>query len=299
MGPNLICSPCLDYLAGVPDNYFDIIATSPPYTASTGVGARRYHGFPPLKFDLVSKEVARTLKRQGVYLHIEGDVRRGYADSGLSYRHFINLQDAGLGLSSWVYAKGGLPFPPPRKFGLSRSFENIFVGIKPDADGRPIPRYWNRKAALIKPNSQAGKFCRGRTRKHELGDELVFNGRTFHINEFGVASDVLKFQVGKNHSCKDKLAVGHSGVAPFRLMFFLLSLFLPADLNTRKNIRLYDPYLGSGQSLLAGLGLGLSPENLYGTDVSQKYIDEIARPRLTDPEVLRVNMEGFGLNTPK
>jgi site-specific DNA-methyltransferase (adenine-specific) len=58
---------CLETMQKIPDNFIDLVITSPPYD-----GMRQYKGFS-FDLDKISQELFRILKKGGVIIWVIGD----------------------------------------------------------------------------------------------------------------------------------------------------------------------------------------------------------------------------------
>jgi DNA modification methylase len=260
----------------------DIVITSPPYTAANDQGMRKYHGFE-FPFPEIANELTRVLKPNACMIWIEGDASRDFCESGMSWRHalhFMDVCDLSL-LDTAIYYKNASPYPGARGCTYNQVFEYAFAFVKKGETSRP--RHFN--PIRDKRNTQAGKRCRAITRRGD-GDNMVKGDKSFLIGEYGIRNNVMLYEVGGMKSAKDKAASRHSAIAPFQLCLDFCKTYIPVQPSERRKLTLLDPFVGSGQSLLAGKALGVGKG--IGIDVSAEYL-ALTKERLTSPEILEVN----------
>ncbi|HTB22197.1 MAG TPA: site-specific DNA-methyltransferase [bacterium] len=274
---------CADILrAKVPSDSVDIILTSPPYTCPNDVGMRKYHGFT-FPFPDIAAELTRVLKPNGVMVWIEGDASRNFCETGMSWRHALHFMDVcklSL-LDTCIYYKNASPYPGIRGCTYNQVFEYVFCMVKPGTTNRP--RFFS--PIKDKPNSQKGKRCKAITRKG-YGDKIVKSDKEFVIGDFGIRNNVMLYEVGGFKSAKDPEASRHCAIAPFNLCFDMCRTYIPTDAIERKKLTILDPFIGSGQSLLAGKALGLGRG--IGIDISPEFL-KLAKFRCTSDRILKLN----------
>lgn len=112
----MVTADCLEILAQVPDNTFDLVITSPPYDGQPkyGNGERYerdwYEGF----FLKVTGEILRTLQPHGSFILNYRSKRHGDERGTIQYELIFRLREQGfLFCEDFVWAK---PSPPPGRF---------------------------------------------------------------------------------------------------------------------------------------------------------------------------------------
>jgi site-specific DNA-methyltransferase (adenine-specific)/site-specific DNA-methyltransferase (cytosine-N4-specific) len=112
----LVVADCLDILANVPDNTFDLVVTSPPYDGQPKYGNHEryerdwYEGI----FLKITKEILRTLKPHGSFVLNYRSKRHGDERGTLQYELVFWLRAQGfLFGEDFVWGK---PSPPPGRF---------------------------------------------------------------------------------------------------------------------------------------------------------------------------------------
>ena len=74
---------CLVTMKKMPDNFVDLVLTSPPYD-----DLRNYNGYK-LVFENVAKELFRIIKKGGVVIWVVGDKTDNGSESGTSFKQAL------------------------------------------------------------------------------------------------------------------------------------------------------------------------------------------------------------------
>ena len=83
---------CLDTLSCMPDNFVDLIVTSPPYD-----DMRKYKGYS-FEFEKTATELWRIVKDGGVIIWVIGDQTKDGNESGTSFRQALYFKELGFNL---------------------------------------------------------------------------------------------------------------------------------------------------------------------------------------------------------
>jgi DNA modification methylase len=137
---------CLETMAKMPDNFVDLIVTSPPYD-----NLRDYNGYV-FDFENVANEIGRVLKNGGTLVWIVGDATIKGSETGTSFiqaLHFKNI--VGLNLNdTMIWNKNGFTAVGALKYRYGQVFEYMFVFSKGIAKTfNPINDRPNKQALLI------------------------------------------------------------------------------------------------------------------------------------------------------
>ena len=96
---------CLDTMKKMPDNYVDMVLTSPPYD-----DLRNYNGYT-LPFEKIVSELFRVLKVGGVIIWVVGDKTEKGSESGTSFKHALFFKEIGFNIhDTMIYYKNN-PMP--------------------------------------------------------------------------------------------------------------------------------------------------------------------------------------------
>jgi site-specific DNA-methyltransferase (adenine-specific) len=244
---------CLDTLARMPDDFIDLILTSPPYD-----DMRDYKGY---SFDVerVVPELFRVAKPGAVVVWVVADRTVKGSETGTSFRQALAFMEAGFNLfDTMIYLK-----PPRGASGNNRGYWQCFEYMFVFSKGRP------KTINLIKdrPNKES--------RKGDNGTKRLANGELQKVArggyaDFGRRTNVWEYAIGKGHSTKDEIAFNHPAIFPEKLAEdHILSWSIKGDL-------VFDPFIGSGT--VAKLAL-LNQRKYLGSEISVEYC-QIAEQRL-------------------
>ena len=198
---------CLDTLKKMPNEFIDMVLTSPPYD-----DLREYDGFE-FDFEPIANEIARVLKHNGVIVWIVGDQTIKGSETGSSFKQALYFKSLGLNLhDTMIYEKNSSAYcARPNSKRYTQIFEYMFIFSK----GQP-------KANLIcdKKNKWAG---------HKDWSGKMKNP----VREFSPRTNIWRYVTSFN---------GWKHPAPFpeALAYdHIISWSEEGDL-------IYDPFMGSG-----------------------------------------------------
>ena len=251
----------LDTMSRMPDNFVDLVVTSPPYD-----NLRTYEGDSKFDFTTTAKELYRVIKKGGIVVWVVGDQCKDGNTSLTSFRQGIEFQELGFKMYDVMIFHKLNPMPINVKY--SKAFEYMFVLSKGKV----------KTANLLKEKS----VLVGRTRKigrGHRGKDGVFkqNMNPKPVKEFKTRSNVWGYYGGAGNSALEgSPAFDHPAVFPESLAFdHILSWSNRGDL-------VYDPFMGSGTTALMCMK---TKRNYIGSEISEKYCEIIDR-RLYDTRFL-------------
>lgn len=128
-------------MARMPDNFVDLVVTSPPYD-----NLREYEGYE-FDFEAIAKELYRTTK--GMLVWIVGDATIKGSETGSSFRQALYFMELGFKLhDTMIYEKNSPAYPANRNGNrYTQIFEYMFVFAKGE-----VPK----QLICDKPNKWAG-----------------------------------------------------------------------------------------------------------------------------------------------
>jgi DNA modification methylase len=239
-------------LKHIPDNSVDMAITSPPYD-----GLRTYNSKWVFDFEMLSKELYRTLKPGGVLVWVVGDSVENGGETLTSMRQAIHFVDVcGFRMhDTMIYQKDGAPFPESNRY--LQEFEYMLVLSK----GAPrVHNLLTDKTLYGASATNSSRLKGGSTEKFQY--ELKKPTRTLP-NVWYVTSGYMK-------TTKDKEAFAHPAMFPEKLAErHILTWSNPGDI-------VIDPFMGSGTTAKM---CKIHGRKWWGCDVSQVYCD-LARQRL-------------------
>ena len=243
----------LDTLLKTPENYYDMVITSPPYD-----GIRKYNGFV-FDIDKLTTELYRTMKNGGVVVWVVNDQVVKGSETGTSFKQALKFMDAGFLLhDTMIYEKNSSSYPASSKSNrYTQIFEYMFVFSK----GKP------KTANLIidKPNKWAGHTNWGKnTKRIGVNEELVDVGNIKPVPDFSPRNNIWRYVNGGGFASKDKIAYKHPAIFPEELVKdHIVSWTNEGDL-------IYDPFIGSGT--VAKMCI-LLKRDYIGSEISEEYVN--------------------------
>lgn len=215
----------------MPDNSIDLVVTSPPYD-----DLRDYEKKLTWNFDIfkkVAKELYRIMKIGGVVVWVIGDKTSNGNKSLTSFKQALYFQEIGFKMYDVIiYEKSGAS--PPHKNRYFNSFEYMFVLSK----GNP------KTINLLKDkkNSCAGMSTYSEITRREKDGSLTKKEKKI-INEYGVRTNIWKYNNGKGFATKDKIAYKHPAIFPENLVDDHIKSW------SNENDIVLDPFGGSGTTI--------------------------------------------------
>lgn len=224
----VICADSSQFLCKIPSNSIDLIITSPPYDDLRTYTGKLSWNFE--KFQLIADQIYRIVCQGGVVVWVVGDSIKNGNKSLNSYRQALYFQSIGFNVYDVIiYEKAGSG--PPHKKRYFNSFEYMFVFSK------GIPKTIN--LLRDKPNKWAGYTTFSEVSRRERDGTITKKGKKV-INEYGVRTNIWKYNNGKGFSTKDQIAYEHPAIFPEKLVEdHILSWSNIGDI-------VLDPFAGSG-----------------------------------------------------
>ena len=257
----IVTSDNISYLKTLPDEYIDLVVTSPPYDA-----LRDYNGYE-LDLHGLGEQLLRVLKDGGICVMVIQDSTKDFAKSLTSFRTIIDWCD-NIGFRLFecnIYHRQGTEGAWWKKrFRVDHEYMPIFL------KGRRT-QYFDKENIKIQ-SKHGGKLMTGaniRTKSGRTGTRQV------KINPTKCPGTVMTF--GNTCGGERKLKSKHPAVFPNMLAYDMIECFCPQD-----GIVL-DPFNGSGTTTLAAKCLG---RKYIGIDISEEY-NNIAIQRLHEETIIR------------
>ena len=251
---------CLDTMKKMPDNFIDLVITSPPYD-----DLRTYDGYS-FDFENTAKSLYRIMKTGGVIVWIVSDQTKDNDESGTSFRQVLYFKKIGFKLIDTMIWEKRNPAPCNPNLRYRQSFEYMFVISK--------GKIKTTNFITDVPNISVGKIATKRI--HTIGKGYSNSDKKMVIGEYKRRSNIWKYSIG-SISVSDSLAHEHPAIFPEKLVRdHIISWSNEGDL-------VYDPFSGSGTTLIVARDF---KRNYVGSEISSKYC-EIIEQRL-NPEQTRL-----------
>ena len=249
---------CIAALDRMPDNFVDLIVTSPPYD-----NLRTYEAGQYFSFDHVAIQMLRVLKDGGICVWVVGDSRTEWNKSLTSFKQAVAFQMLGFKVPDVIIYQKDAGVPLTNWYSGQYEFMLILLkGKKP------------KTINLLKEKSaHAGKRYGGRRRNKSGG----WNERPGNpVPEYIPRSNIWKYNTGFRKSTKDKIAHKHPATFPEKLASdCILSWSNEGDL-------VYDPFMGSGTTAKMAR---YHNRNYIGSEISAEYC-RVAEERLKQKVLL-------------
>lgn len=247
-----------EYLKTLPESCIDLVVTSPPYDNLRDYDNKSIWDYE--LFKIVADELYRVIKNGGVVVWVVGDQTIKGAKTLTSYKQALYFQEIGFNMFDVIiYEKSGSGPPHPNRY--FNTFEYMFVLSK----GKPKTINLLRD----KPNKCAGQSTYGEITRREKDGTLTNKGKKI-INEFGIRTNIWKYNNGKGFATKDKIAYKHPAIFPEKLVEdHILSWSNEGDI-------VLDPFGGSGTTAKIAEKLG---RKWILIEAASEYCD-IAKERL-------------------
>lgn len=251
---------CLSTMAKMPNNYIDLVLTSPPYD-----DLREYNGYS-FDFESIAKQLFRIVKLGGIVVWIVKDATINGNKTLTSFKQCIFFQQIGFNVYDvMIYSKtsGGLP----HKNRYRDAIEYMFILSK----GKP------QKINLIKDrkNKYGGTYTFGNTTVREKDGQLGIRDKRY-VNEYGYRYNIWEYATGKGNTTSDDFAFKHPAMFPEQLAYdHIISWSNPNDI-------VYDPFMGSGTTAKMAIK---SNRNWIGSEISEQYC-QIINKRIQIPKTL-------------
>jgi DNA modification methylase len=249
---------CLVTMDKMPDNFIDLVVTSPPYddlrTYKNNVGLN----WSEKVWKPIIKELYRVVKVGGVVVWVVGDKTENGSETGTSFKQALFAKNCGFNLhDTMIYEKTGCSMPSPNRY-LS-CFEYMFVFSK----GKP--KTYN----LIEDRKNRFTERWGNGRKVRNPDGTFSHRGNYTAKEFGRRFNIWRYNNGGGHGTKDKVSQ-HPATFPEKLVADHIKSW-----SNEKDL-VYDPFSGSGTTAKMA---HLLKRDWIGSEISAEYC-EISSKRL-------------------
>jgi site-specific DNA-methyltransferase (adenine-specific) len=253
MSVRIFNEDCLYTLGRMPDNFIDLVVTSPPYD-----NLREYNGFS-FDFESVAKGLYRVVKNGGVVVWIVGDATINGSETGTSFRQALYFKEIGFNLhDTMIWNKGTFTAVGALVSRYAPVFEYMFVFSKGS------PKTFN--PLRDRPNKGAGRKYHGTIRQRD-GSTKPLSGIGKTISDFGQRHNIWRLFPEKRNSHRLHPAMFPEALAEDHLLSW----------SKEKDI-VYDPFMGSGTTGVCAKRLG---RKFIGSEISEEYF-VVAKKRIEE-----------------
>ena len=243
---------CLTFMRQVPDNFVDMVLTSPPYD-----DLRTYNGYS-FDFESTAKELYRIVKDGGVVVWVVADQTKNGSESGTSFKQALYFKEIGFNLhDTMIWQKQTFTDTGSLQVRYAGVFEYMFVLSK----GKP--KTLNPIKDRI--NKTYGRHKYGGTVRQKDGTVKDISNKGKPIAKKG-----QRFNIWNINTEVSNLNRQHPAPFPEQLAHdHIISWSNERDL-------IYDPFMGSGTTAKMAL---MNKRNFIGSEISSDYV-AIANKRL-------------------
>lgn len=246
-----------DLLSHIPSCYIDLTVTSPPYD-----DLRDYEGFV-FNFEAIAKQLYRVTKDGGIVVWIVGDRTVNGSETGTSFRQALFFKEVGFNIHDTMIFRKINPVPLNHNR-YDPSFEYIFIFSKKSPKTFNPIRIPTKHPGLVKnrgTEEKASIDSKSSTRKRK--EKTAVKKEKYHQN-------IFSYKVGIEPEEKTKT---HPAPFPSKLAKDQITSWSgPNDI-------VLDPMCGSGTTIEQAILLN---RRFIGIDISEEYINDIARPRVEE-----------------
>lgn len=238
----------LDTMAKMPDNFVDLVVTSPPYD-----NLRTYTNDSEWTFELfqkIAKELYRVVKQGGVVVWVVGDATIKGSETCTSFKQALYFRECGFNLHDTMIWKKKNPFNFGSNNCYIQDFEYMFVFSK----GKPnaINLIYDRENESVK-NGNTDFFYKSRK-----GDFIKYNkDKIRHMSLMGKRHNVWEMGGSTNYKT-------HTATFPEELASDHIKSW------SNENDLVYDPFSGSGTTAKMA---HLLNRNFIGSEISKEYYE--------------------------
>lgn len=242
---------CREGLKSIPNNFVDLILTSPPYD-----NLRSYGDTCDWNFDIfkqIAPELYRVLKPGGILVWVVGDAVINGSETGSSFKQVLEFMNCGFKLhDTMIYEKNGSAFPAKiTSKRYSQIFEYMFVLVKGKIRN-------DIKLIADKKNKWAGWTNWGKHSQYDSKGNLISASQIKPIAEYSLRTNIWKYSVSFNDR------TGHPAVFPEKLAEdHILSWTIEGDI-------VLDPFMGSGTTAKMAM---LNKRKFIGFEKNKDYYE--------------------------
>ena len=236
---------CLVTMAKMPENFVDLVVTSPPYD-----NLRDYHGHKfGEDFPKIATSLFRVLKPGGVLVWIVADETVNGSETGSSFTQALYFKNLGLNLhDTMIWNKGTFTAVGSLRCRYAPVFEYMFVLSK------GFPKTFN--PIKDKVNKTFGRLKYGTIRLPN-GRVQLQSSQGRPIQEFGQRHNIWDVFPEKRNTHRLHPAMFSEQIAKDHILSW-----------SNKGDTVYDPFSGSGTTVIASLQTG---RKFIASEISAEY----------------------------
>jgi site-specific DNA-methyltransferase (adenine-specific) len=260
----IYCGDCVEVMAQFPDDYVDLVVTSPPYDLL------RLYTEQYLDFEGVINQLYRVVKMGGVVVWVVNDSTVGGSETGSSFEQVLYFLEVGFRLhDTMIWEKSGVSYPSKGRY--TQIFDYMFVFSK----GKPktfnpicdVPKLWEGSWGKTMTRNKDGTLSH-----RKLDNEGKASSGRDDTGKYGFKqrTNIWKINNGQGFGSKDKAVIEHPATFPEQLAQDHIFTW------SNKGDLVLDPLCGSGTTLKVAY---INNRAYIGIDISPEYC-ELAKRRL-------------------
>jgi len=263
---------CIDTMKRMPDNFIDLVVTSPPYD-----NLRIYETECEWNFDIfkqIANKLHSIIKDGGIMVWIVGDGVIGGTETGTSFKQALYFKDVGFNLhDTMIYQKNTFSFPSRNRY--HQIFEYMFILTK------GTPKTFN--PIKDRKNKYAGRTSGwGKNTIRQQNGSLKEITNKLIINEYDMRPNIWRYVISYGF-IGDIIANEHPAIFSEKLAEDHIKSW-----SNEKDL-VYDPFMGSGT--VAKMCI-LSNRNYIGSEISNVYC-KLAEKRIAKIKYYVPNHESW------
>ena len=242
----------LDTMNRMPDDFVDLVVTSPPYD-----DLRLYEGNSQFDFKATATALYRVLKNGGIAVWVVGDQCKNGSKTLTSFKQGLEFLSVGFKMYDVMIYQKLNPMPSPNRY--LNAYEFMFVLSK----GKPKTINFLTEKPVFAGQKKYGGVNRKRDGKFKSRGAPRITKDTKH------RSNIWGYNVGSGNTAPvNSPAFDHPASFPEALALdHILSW-------SNRNDLVYDPFIGSGTTALM---CEKAKRNWIGSEISAKYCEIIER----------------------
>jgi len=239
---------CLETMKRIPDNYIDLVVTSPPYDNLRTYKNEMDKTWNESVWQAIIKELARVIKVGGVIVWVVKDATIKGSETGTSFKQALYAIDCGLRLHDTMIWDKGWFQAGDLSVRYGQSIEYMFVFSK----GKP--KTFN--PIKDRPNKEQGKRKKPPVRLKN--GNMKIQDSYITRNVYGIRKCVWEVPA----CCSAIERTGHPAQMSEKLAHDHIISW------SNKNDLVYDPFMGSGTTAKVAKEL---KRNFIGSELSEEY----------------------------
>ena len=243
----------LDTMSRMPDDFVDLVVTSPPYD-----NLRDYRGAVSFDFTATAKALFRVLKKGGIVVWVVGDQCKDGNKTLTSFKQGLEFQSVGFKMYDVMIFQKRNPIPSSNRY--YNAFEYMFVLSK--SKPKTI-NFLTEKSVHVGEIRKLGRAFRKKDGSFRRAKNNLI------AKETKIKSNIWSYLIGGGHVAPSSSpAFEHPAIFPEALALdHILSW-------SNRNDLVYDPFMGSGTTALM---CEKAKRNWIGSEISAKYCEIIER----------------------